>query len=100
MQDLRDIIDYGIIQVSVQASSHHYCSPREDGRSLDFYDSVEVGILGPKDSSDDGRGLVMPSRVGVGGFDHFFEDCGSPIAGYLPQGVLAALLDQLQAAAR
>lgn len=97
MQDLRPIITIGTIEVSVQASSFHYCSPKLDNLPIEAYESVEVAIWAPCRESEDGKRLTHPSRVGVGGYDHFFEDGRSPVAGYVPIEVVGALLDQLQA---
>lgn len=100
MQGIRETLKIGSIELSVQASSMHYCSPRMDGLPLDAYDAVEIAIIADKPEDESGRGLILPSRLGVGGWDHFFEDCSSPVAGYFPADVLPALIDQLQASQR
>ena len=78
---LRDAEIYGEVQLSVQASNTHYCSPRKDGLDLDRYKTVEIAILS-------GGKMVKPSAVGVDGFDQHFEDGDSPVAGYVPQDVV------------
>jgi hypothetical protein len=62
----------------VQASAFHYSTPRENGLPLEAYENVEVGFL------LNGK-LARPSDAGIEGFDHLFEEGGSPVAGYVPQ---------------
>ena len=66
------------VMLSVQASEHHYCSPKKNGLDIEAYSMVEVGIRGP------GGKLCRPSEIGVDGFDHLFgESTSSPIAPFV-----------------
>jgi hypothetical protein len=56
----------GNITMSIQASAFHYCRPRVNGLSLDEYDAVEIGLF----LNDE---WVIPSEIGVEGFDHLWE---------------------------
>lgn len=38
-------VRFGELEVSIQASRFHYCSPRKDLPSSDDYDSFEVALL-------------------------------------------------------
>lgn len=63
--------------VSVQASCHHYCSPRED--NLGFYTSYELGY--PSESDP----LILP----------YAEDADNPtrtVYGWVPSYIVVALL--------
>jgi hypothetical protein len=84
---------YGDVQLSIQASSTHYCSPRVDGLTLAEYVTVEVGII------DRQGNLCRPSAVGVAGFDDLFEDGAQPVAGHLSQAGVAAIRKALAARA-
>lgn len=41
---IRPLERIGPVTLSIQASSFHYCHPREDGLSLEEYDTVEVAL--------------------------------------------------------
>ena len=74
---IRSPLEYGDIKLSIQGSSYHYCSPRKYFEDLTRYESVEVGFI-YKDK------LTLPSKAGIQGFDHLFEDSIVPVAPYVP----------------
>ena len=67
------------LSMSVQASSNHYCSPREDGQS--HYDSVEVGY---------------PSRK-VDDLLEYAENPATPtdtVYGWVPVNIINKIVDE------
>lgn len=74
---------------SIQASEHHYSTPREN---LDAADYVEWEV----DIIVDGQ-LVRPSKVSeeLSRFDEYFEGGSSPVAGYVPTAVVQDLYDEI-----
>lgn len=68
---------YGDIELSVQGSPSHYCSPREYLPNLGDYSMVEIAFFykGKR---------VHPSVAGIDGFDDLFEKGRGPVAGYVP----------------
>jgi len=81
-------------RLSVQASSMHYCSPREDYTDLDMYDAVEVGLyVGDSGLTRPSATLTrlqrllpfLPRTRQARKLDRLFEDGSSPVAGYVAQ---------------
>ncbi len=58
--------EFGSVTLSVQASATHRCQPRVNGLPLEAYTALEVCIF-------EGGKSVLPSTLGVGGFDHYFS---------------------------
>ena len=75
---VRDAETYGTVQLSVQASSTHYCWPRVDGLPLAEYDTVEVALR-HKGS------LTHPRKLGIKGFSRMFAKGQFPVAANVPQ---------------
>lgn len=96
---LRDPETHKFGDMSVQASSFHCCSPREDGLPFAEYKSVEIAVY-PKEG-----GMCRPSelfswlrpvrKLKAKKLDHLFEDGQSPVAGFVSredEGKIRSLL--------
>lgn len=93
--------EYQRANLSVQASSWHYSTPREDGRPIDYYSTVEVGLLHPVTGKlSRPTDLLGPIQRRIPftrrareahRLDGLFEDGGSPVAGYVSQAHLQRL---------
>jgi len=64
---IRDPEKYGNVQLSVQASAAHHCSPCVTGLPLTDYRTVEIALF-----NADGV-FCMPSAIGIKGFDDLFD---------------------------
>lgn len=92
---MRESEAYGDVLLSVQASDTHYSTPREPGLPLEAYSRVEIAVM-VKPTPGNRSGMVLPSHVGIEGFDHLFEEGESPVAGYVTQEDVARLRDALR----
>lgn len=86
--NLRPREQYGNIELSIQASSFAYSTPRVDGLPLDEYYEVEVAIIA--------NGKIR-SPVGLLSDDlcQLFEKGLSPVAGYVSQENVERIRQQL-----
>lgn len=72
--------------LSVMASAADRCTPQANGLPLDSYDEVEVALIrGP------GYDYVMPSELGVDGFDDLFDAGNDNIASFIEMAKVDAL---------
>lgn len=62
----RDLKRYGDVAMSIQASEYHNCSPKSSGLPLTKYTHLEVMLY-------QGITPVMPSDIGIHGFDLMFD---------------------------
>lgn len=85
---------YGPIILSVQASEHHYCTPRESWYdNIEDYFDVELGIFDTRKVVETEFGskyhkMVLPSELGIDGMDNEFS---SNVAPYVDWGYVNKL---------
>jgi len=86
---------YGDVHLSVQASSMHYCSPRQDGLRLRHYSLVEVALF-TLDGRETGSKIYhKPSDLGLDRrLDHYFNEEG--IGSWVPKGVVKQIRRELR----
>lgn len=80
--------------ISIQASSRHYCTPKDDLPDINDYEDVEVGIF--LDASDDDE-LLSKNSCFRFGFPDWLTDCaeselGPTIFTYVPLAKLKEFL--------
>jgi len=103
---VRESLRYGNVELSIQASEIHFCSPCVNGLPLGDYTTVEIALI---DVDYEGKGinplhgeptkLLFPSDLGIDGYDHLFKDGtnGRTVGSYVSWPDvrrLAALLEQ------
>lgn len=81
--------------ISIQASSSHYCSPKisETHRRLHEYGSVEVAII-----HRDNGSFLRPSDISLNliSWDKYWEKGRVPVAGYVDFHLVALLISLMQ----
>jgi hypothetical protein len=86
---LRDTEMYGEVELSVQASEFHYCSPKITGLPLEDYTQVEIALFAPDKS------FALPSDLGLDtSLDKIYS--GDEVAGYVSQANLNKLRSALR----
>jgi hypothetical protein len=91
MGRIREAETYGRYRLSVQASSTHYCEPREDGLNLSDYAEVELALF-------DGDEWTRPSEIpGLEDLDELWEQgMGACVGGWIPRETVERIRSHLQ----
>jgi hypothetical protein len=94
---VREPLRYGNVDLSIQASEIHFCSPRVNGLPLGDYTTVEIALMdvnyktvvtpagswsiGTNPLHGERTKLLFPSDLGIDGYDHLFKDGTNGING-------------------
>lgn len=89
MFEIRPATVIGDVEVSVQASEDHYCSPRVNGLPLEIYEQVEIALLRNGE-------LIRPETVGLSAeLVALFETGPCPVAGYVSWPNVKRIMSEL-----
>ncbi len=88
-----DVGDKRVI-LSVQASEHHYSTPKVNGIRLCDCISVEIALVNDKYVHGNSEPyFYLPSELGIQGYDNYFSF--GRIGAYVPLDVVERLADEL-----
>lgn len=94
---MRPLMKLNKLDISIQASSFHYCTPREDLPELDAYTEVEIALF-----NKDGRWVQPRTEPLLADFPELAELCeqyeeGDTAVGYyVPMGLVNKLIKYLK----